>query len=46
VRGPLPDGLDEGGITRVVDGAEHIVAMVRLQGGRLHPDKVFSVPGS
>jgi hypothetical protein len=45
-RGPLPQGLEDGGVTRVVDSAERLVAMAHLQAGRLHPDKVFIVPVS
>jgi tRNA pseudouridine55 synthase len=44
VRGSLPSNLEEGGVTRVVDGSDHLVAMARLHAGRLHPDKVFAVP--
>jgi tRNA pseudouridine55 synthase len=45
MRGALPAGLQEGGVTRVVDPADQLVAMAHLRGGRLHPDKVFTIPG-
>ena len=44
LRGPLPAEAEEGGITRVVDDEGRLVAMARLQAGRIHPDKVFAVP--
>ncbi len=37
--GPGPDGL-----VRVVDATGHLVAMARVEGGRLHPEKVFLSP--
>jgi tRNA pseudouridine55 synthase len=43
-RGPLPPDLTDGGITRIVDDADRLVAMAHLRSGRLHPDKVFSAP--
>lgn len=34
------------GLLRVVDAAGRLAAMARLDGGRLHPEKVFVAPGA
>lgn len=44
-RGATLEGLEEG-LLRVVDGAGSLAAMARLEGGRLHPEKVFVGPAA
>lgn len=40
---PLPEP-GPGGMVRVMDAAGRVAAMARVEGGRLHPEKVFVLP--
>ena len=37
---------EPGGLLRIVDGSGRLAAMARFEAGRLHPEKVFLIPGS
>jgi tRNA pseudouridine55 synthase len=43
-RGMQVPALDAGGRTRILDQAGRLVAIARLEGGRLHPEKVLQEP--
>lgn len=44
LRGAVLPPPGPGGLVRVVDAGGRVVAMARIDGGRLHPDKVFLAP--